>query len=291
MASLDTLVDVIGGPLGLALLKVHQVWASPFNGGTLSPAALAIVRAAHIPIYTDGTPHELVTPTGAALAASLIRRFGHLPLVTVETFGCGAGSRELNERPNLLRLIIGRVSGVIGTTPEPVGTTPEPLGTTPEPIGTPPVPAAHLSTVLLLETQMDDMDPRVYPHLMEQLLQAGALDVWLTPITMKKGRPGLLLSVLALPHDETALAGILFRETTTLGIRRLPLERWILPRRAVPTSAARRLRYKEAHLGPGQWRRSVEYESARRLALRENAPLHQLLTTPTNRYGTPTKSE
>lgn len=256
MACVDTLVDVVGGPLGMFLMGIDRVYASPLNTGTLAPAALAIMQSARLPVYTEAIPYELVTPTGAALAASMVQRFGALPLVTVQGFGCGAGARDLPERPNLLRLIVGRPSGMANGQP---------------------VATAQRDEVLLLETQMDDMDPRVYPHVMERLFHAGALDVWLTTVMMKKGRPGLLMSVLAHPQDETALAEILFRETTTLGVRRTLVERWVLPRRAVAARGTQRSRYKEASLGPGDWKRSVEYESARRVAARQRRPLYPLL--------------
>ena len=223
LGAVDTVVDVVGAALLLRQLGVEEVWASPvaLGGGPARPAApgghgplpvpgpavLELLRGA--PVYGGGVAAELTTPTGAAILAASAVGFADLPPVAVTAIGYGAGSREHAEVPNLLRVVLGERPGA-GT-----------AGT------------AGGDGATLLEATIDDMTPEVAAWALDRALAAGAVDAWLTPVQMKKGRPGVLLSVLCLPGTEAALRAVLWRETPTLGVRAVPVRRWMLARRLV----------------------------------------------------------
>ncbi len=259
LGGVDTVVDVVGTLLGLEALGVERVYASPL------PMGRGFVRGAHgrIPLpapatlaLLQGTPVvgveldvELVTPTGALLLTSLAERFGPIPPMTLSAVGYGAGGRDL-AIPNLLRLLLGQA-------PTPDGVTTE--------------------TLVLLETNVDDLNPELYEYVMERLFQAGALDVFLTPVQMKKNRPGTLLSVLGRPGDTDELQKILFAETSTLGIRQGWVTRRALPRsiHTVQTDYGP-VRVKLARWGEGQSKVAPEYQDCRHLAQESGAPLQDV---------------
>lgn len=213
LGSADTIVDVIGAAIGLTHLGITRVEASPVATGMgmartehgmipiPGPAVTELLKGA--PLYSQGVPYELVTPTGAAILAATVQRWGDLPAMRVAQIGYGAGTREL-EIPNVVRLLIGAPSS-----------SDDLLG---------PVPA------VLLEANIDDMNPEFYEYVLERLFDAGAQDAWLTPVTMKRGRPATTVSVLCGPDTEAALRDVLFRETTTIGMRRRATEKWVAPR-------------------------------------------------------------
>lgn len=212
LGSADTLVDIVGAALALDLMGVEEVHASAVATGmgmvrtdhgvypVPGPAVVELLKGA--PMYSRGIPTELVTPTGAAILAATARSFGELPHIRVQAVGYGAGTRDL-EIPNVLRIMIGEI-----VSDEQFG----------------PMPA------VVLEANIDDMNPELYEYVMERLFAAGAHDVWTTPIVMKKGRPAVTLSVLCGPAEEQAARDVLFAETTTLGMRRRQVEKWTLPR-------------------------------------------------------------
>ena len=211
----DAVVDVVGAALLLDDLGVAEVWASPVATGSglqrgghgvlpvPAPAVLELLRGA--PVHAGGVAAELTTPTGAAILAASAARFADLPPVRVAAVGYGAGSRVHHELPNLLRVVLG----------ERVGATPAGDGG------------------LVLEANLDDMTPELAPWVLERLFEAGAADAWLTPIHMKRGRPGITLSVLCPPGADAAVREVLWRETSTLGVRGLPVRKWMLERRVV----------------------------------------------------------
>jgi uncharacterized protein (TIGR00299 family) protein len=258
LGAIDTLVDVVGALWGLKLLGVEEVYASPLPvargwiqslHGPLplpAPATLALLR--DVPLTPAPVEGELVMPTGAALLTHLAERFGPPPAMTLRAIGYGAGSKDFS-RPNVLRLWLGEVEH-----------------------------EATLEHLLLLETTIDDMNPQIYEHVSEGLFAAGALDVTLAPVQMKKNRPGTLLSVLCWPQQADELSKIVFCETTTLGIRRVPVIRQALPRRFVqietPFGA---LRVKVAALPDGTERATPEYEDCRRLAGEAGVPLRVVM--------------
>ena len=204
VGAVDAIVDVMGAVMGLRLLDIEAVYCSPLpaGGGSTSgshgrlpvpaPATLALLAEAGAPIAAGPDADvELVTPTGAAIAVTLARFERPAmtrPAMTVERVGYGAGGRDLEGHPNVLRLWLGQA-------------------------------LARPATMLLIETNIDDMNPELYGYAQERLFEAGAADVWLTPIQMKKNRPGTLLSVLCSVEREDAVAGVLLRETSTLGMR------------------------------------------------------------------------
>lgn len=216
LGAVDTVVDIVGAALGLEYLGVQQVRSSPVATGmgmvrtdhgvfpVPAPAVVELLKGA--PLYSRGIPTELTTPTGAAILAGGHASFGDLPTIRIEAVGYGAGSREL-EIPNVLRLIVG----------EEITEETE----------------ARALTAIVIEANIDDMNPEIYEHVFDRLFAAGAQDVWITPIMMKRGRPAATLSVLCGPADERTIRDVIFMETTTIGLRRRPVEKWALPREIV----------------------------------------------------------
>jgi uncharacterized protein (TIGR00299 family) protein len=210
LGAVDTLVDVCGAVALLDDLDLARVVCSPlpFARGlvraahgvlpTPSPAALELLRGA--PLYGVDTDGELVTPTGAAIVSTYADEYGPLPPLTLTGIGYGAGTRDLSDRPNVVRLLVGEAA------------------------------AGAQAEVSLLETNLDDLNPELVPDAVERCFEAGALDVWTTPVQMKKGRPGIVLSALARPVDEQGVARALLEETTALGLRVSRLRRYELAR-------------------------------------------------------------
>lgn len=213
----DSIADIVGAAVGLDLLGVDQVWASPVavGGGRIkiahgevsvpAPATAELLRG--VPIAPSSIQAELATPTGVAVLTTIAERFGPLPAMVIERTGCGAGQRDVEQQPNVLRLYVGA----------PVASAPSPH-------------AGTVDQVVVLETNLDDISGQWIGYVTERLLAAGALDAFTTPIGMKKNRPGVMLSVIGRPNDMEALEAILFAETTTLGIRRRLVERSVLCR-------------------------------------------------------------
>ena len=218
VGAIDALVDIVGGLLGCHELGVKTFSATPVNvgSGTIDSAhgllpvpgpAVAELAKGH-PIYSQGPAMELTTPTGMALLTTLSQTFGPLPLVVPGAVGYGAGTADPADWPNVLRVFLG--------TPD---LTPSSGGE-----------GVEADQVIQLETNIDDMNPQLYEAVMERLFEHGALDVSLTPTIMKRNRPGIILTVLAHPEHAGILTQLLFRETTTLGVRSQPINRTTLSR-------------------------------------------------------------
>jgi uncharacterized protein (TIGR00299 family) protein len=213
VGALDAVADICGVALALEDLGIDRVVASPVPAprGLASgshgpmpvppPATLEILKGTGAPLYGVEVDVELVTPTGAALLATLADDFGPLPEMRLDAIGYGAGTREIDRMPNVVRVLVG------------------------EEVRTP-----AYAMVSLIETNLDDLSPELVPDAAEASFAAGALDVWATPVQMKKGRPGIVLSALARPADERCVAEALLRETSTLGLRITQLRRWELDR-------------------------------------------------------------
>jgi len=226
LGSLDTIVDVCGAFVLLEDLEVERVTCSPlpFARGYVkaahgvlplpAPATLALLEGASL--VGVETEAELVTPTGAAIAATVVDEWGALPPMRLERVGYGAGTKDFDDRPNVVRVVLGETSGS-----DPWGLTPR-FGLGSDPTG--------LTPVVLLETNLDDLLPELVPDAVERCFAAGALDVWTVPAQMKKGRPGFVLSVLARPGAESEIARALLEETTALGVRVSRLDRYELDR-------------------------------------------------------------
>jgi uncharacterized protein (TIGR00299 family) protein len=202
-----------------------------------------------VPVVGSDLPYELVTPTGAAILTSLASSFGAIPPMTLTGVGYGAGSYDL-PIPNVLRLLVGEQASAGAETVE---------------------------TLVLLETNIDDSNPEIYDYVMERLFAAGALDVFLTPIQMKKNRPATMLSALCQPADADALTAILYAETSTLGVRRQWIERRCLERTSETVQTPYGpLRVKIARWGSGQLKAAPEYEDCRRAAEASKVPLREV---------------
>lgn len=224
----DALVDIVGTCLGLDWLGIDRLYCSPLptGGGTVQaahgrlpvpvPAVLKLWESRQVPIYSNGIDRELVTPTGAAIAVTLATQFGSPPAMIIHKIGHGAGTSEL-AIPNILRLWIGEASelGIQFRGQEGANLISD-------------YPCQE--TVCVIETQIDDLNPQVIGYVFEVLFNAGALDVFTQAIGMKKSRPGILLTVICPPDRLTVCEDILFRETTTLGIRHFTQQRTILQR-------------------------------------------------------------
>ncbi len=257
VGAVDSIVDIVGSVIGMELLGIDRIVASPVNmgRGTVTaqhgvlpvpvPAAVSLLRGC--PTYGAGVPMELTTPTGAALLAGMVREFGGQPLMQVERTGCGLGEADPDEWPNLLRVFIGEEGG-----------------------GTEDI-------CWMIESNIDDMNPEIYGHVMERLFAGGALDVTITPLLMKRGRPATRISILSPLGLEESLSGILFQETTALGIRRYRVERRKLHREIVQVKTM----YGEISVKLGRLKGKVinqapEFSSCEKAASRFNVPLKEV---------------
>jgi uncharacterized protein (TIGR00299 family) protein len=266
VGALDTLVDVVGAVAGLDALGVETVGVSafPLGGGTVqtahgrlpvpAPATAELLRG--FPVYDNGVQSELVTPTGAAILTTLAQP-GPPPAMTLAAQGWGAGTREL-PIPNLLRILLGDAASPEGTAAGPDGTVAEPLAA--------------------IETTIDDMSPQLYEPLMDRLFEAGALDVYLTPVVMKRSRPGVVLTAFAAPERISDLAAVLFRETTTIGVRWQRFERARLPREMVRVETSLGpITFKVSRLGGRPVTVTPEFEEVRRIARERGLPVREAL--------------
>jgi uncharacterized protein (TIGR00299 family) protein len=262
VGAVDSIADIVGACVALELLGVDEVRVSAINvgSGTVktehgilpvpAPATAALLIGR--PIYARGPEMELTTPTGAALVATLASGFGAMPAMTVESMGYGAGDRDFKDHANVLRAMIGEV----GNAPE-------------------------ATLVSVIEANIDDSSPQVLGYALERLMEAGALDASLSPLQMKKNRPGTLLRVIARPEDQERLAQIVFAETSTLGLRIQAAERRVEERRAVEVETAfGKVRMKVS--GHGSF--APEYEDCRAIAMRTGTPLPQVIAAANEAY-------
>lgn len=260
VGAVDAIVDVVGSAIGLWLLGVEMVYASPVHvgrgrlecaHGTLpvpAPATQELLKG--VPIYGRDVDLELVTPTGAAILTGLAQSYGNAPPMRVTHIGYGAGSRNL-PCPNLVRLCIGETSD--------------------------PVPLYEEDAVTLLEANIDDMNPQWYEHVMARLFAAGALDVFLTPIQMKRGRPAVQLSVLVAPEGIGRILPVIFAETSTIGIRTSLMRRWKLTReRVVVETPYGPVGVKVARQGARALNIQPEYRECLQIAQQRGIPLKEV---------------
>lgn len=264
VGGLDAIVDVVGTCAALEVLDVDEVRSSPVAQGTgvvsaahgllPNPAPAVVGLLVGAPTHGIDVPVELTTPTGAALLAATVSGWGPLPPMRVEASGFGAGSRELDGRPNAVQVVLGRAT-VTGAGPgDQVGVAP----------GQP---------VMLLEANLDDTTGEVLARTVAQLLAAGAHDAWVTPVVMKKGRPAHVVSALADVALAARVGAVLTAETGTLGLRSTTLERWPRTRRVDTVEVAGLpVRVK---VGPGRYK--VEHDDAARVADERRLPLREVL--------------
>ena len=254
VGALDSVIDIVGTVFAMETLGVERVVSSPLNvgSGTVrtdhgvypvpAPATARLLK--NVPIYAGPQQAEMVTPTGALLITGYAQAFGPLPPMRVAEIGYGAGDRDFKDTPNVLRVLIGETDA-----------------------------AAESHTVVVIEAEIDDMNPQIFGVLMDKLLAQGALDVFYTPIQMKKNRPGTLLSVIAAPASREALIGTIFRETTTIGVRYREMTRECLDRRTVVvTTSLGDVRIKVAARNGRVLNAAPEFEDCVRLASEHNLP-------------------
>jgi uncharacterized protein (TIGR00299 family) protein len=260
IGAVDSIIDIVGVAFGLDALKIEHFYSSPLplGSGSVStahgilpvpaPATLRLVEMANAPIvdFPEQPQSELVTPTGAAIVTTLAK-FGR-PGMTIEKVGYGAGTKDFEAWPNVMRIWIGEEIGL-----------------------------AEGEGPILLETNIDDMSPEIYGYLMEKLFAMQALDVWFTPIQMKKNRPAVMLSVLAPRHAEFDLTQTIMRETSTLGIRVSPVFRHIAEREIIEfDSTVGHTKVKVKRFMGDILSVHPEYEECRRIALERNIPLQEV---------------
>ncbi len=253
VGAVDSLLDIVGTAIGFEALEIQTLYTSPLPMGSgfvssrhgilpvPGPATAELVKG--LPVRFEDGQSELVTPTGAAILAALAQPSP--PLFSIAQVGYGAGTRTLADRPNVLRVCLGH-----------------------------PVSAVRHEQLLVLETNIDDLNPEWYEYVMEQLFAAGARDVFLSPVQMKKNRPGIFLWVLCDPQDQGPLSSIIFNETSTLGIRSYPVDRLALRReqKEVQTKYGP-VRVKIAYQPDGQVNCAPEYDACKRLAQEKNIAL------------------
>ncbi len=262
VGAVDAIVDIVGACIGFQALRIDKFGCSPLNvgGGTAkmahgvlpvpAPATANLLQGK--PTYSNGVQRELVTPTGAAIVATLCDLFGPQPPMTVSAIGYGAGSADLEGQPNVLRIMIGESAEKA-------------------------VPG-YDEEISVIEANLDDMNPQIYGYFLEKALAAGALDVYTTPVQMKKNRPGTLLTVLCKPQDANALTSMIFAETTTFGVRTTRAQRRVLPREHVSVSTTfGDVRIKLSRVNGRILHVSPEFDDCRKLAVEKNVPLQQVI--------------
>jgi uncharacterized protein (TIGR00299 family) protein len=283
VGAVDALVDITCAAVGAETLQVDEFVCSSLNvgGGTVNcahgtfpvPAPATVELLTGVPVYSSGLQAELVTPTGAAIVRTLVGRFASFPGMKIEKSGYGAGTRDFAGHANVLRITIG----------EEVTDVDRSEGGR----------ATYLSkeTITVLEANLDDLNPQLFGYVMDRLLEAGALDVFGTPVQMKKNRPGTLLTVLAKNEDAEKLEQIIFAETTTLGVRRREERRHVLARKW-QTVATRfgEVRIKIASMNGSVSSYAPEYEDCRRIAAEQRVPLKMVMQEAVQEYLRSNKS-
>jgi pyridinium-3,5-bisthiocarboxylic acid mononucleotide nickel chelatase len=254
VGAVDSIVDIVGTAIGINFFRPDRIYASdlPMGWGFVhcqhgrlplpAPATVEVLKG--YPVKNVDVEGELVTPTGAAIVATLSSKASAFPPMKVEKIGYGMGKKEFPDRPNLLRLILGEATEAYQT-----------------------------DRAMVLESNIDDMNPEFYDYLMDRLFQRGALDVSLSPLQMKKNRPGTLLRVIAEEKDADALSELILQESTTLGVRSFPVSRKKLPRevREVET------RYGKVRVKiSGEVRFQPEYDDCRRIAREKGVPIQEV---------------
>jgi uncharacterized protein (TIGR00299 family) protein len=262
VGAVDAIVDIVGACVGFHALGIEKFACSALNvgGGTAkmahgvlpvpAPATANLLQGK--PTYSNGVQRELVTPTGAAIVATLCDSFGPQPAMSVSAIGYGAGTTDLEGQPNVVRIMVGEAAEK--------------------------TVAGFDEEIAVIEANLDDMNPQIYGYFLEKALAAGVLDVYTTPVQMKKNRPGTLLTVLCKPQDTNALMSLIFAETTTFGVRTYPAQRRVLPREWVNVGTEfGEVRIKVSRVNGRILHVTPEFEDCRKLAVEKNVPLQRVM--------------
>ena len=257
IGAVDSIVDIVGGVVAIESLKLDKIYASPLNVGegfvqcahgclpVPAPATLKLLQG--IPVFSNGIKKELTTPTGAAMIGFYADKFGSLPAMKIVGDGYGAGDHIIAEMPNMLRVVLGEIS------------------------------AESDEELVLIETNIDDMNPEFYEGTMESLFKAGALDVYLNPIIMKKSRPANKISVLSSETDRQAMTEILLHETSSFGVRYFRIGRTVLEREMKTVNISwGSVRIKIGKFNGKVIQISPEYEDCKKIAYKEKVPVKQV---------------
>ena len=274
VGALDSIIDIVGAVFAIEWFKADRVVVSPLNvgGGMVrsahgvfpvpAPATVALLKDA--PVYSSGIQAELLTPTGALILTEYAASFGPVPAMRVTSVGYGAGDRDLPETPNVVRVLVGEATG--GDQPSGLSALDPPKGVSP-----------HAMSVVVLECEIDDMNPQIFGHLMDRLYAAGALEVFYSAVQMKKNRPGTLMTIVARPGDRETLSEIVFRESTTIGVRYHEMSRDCLEREMVSVATAvGPVRFKVARRHGQIVNAQPEFEDLAKLAAERSIPIKEI---------------
>jgi uncharacterized protein (TIGR00299 family) protein len=266
VGSIDSIIDIVGAAFAMEWFKPERVVVSPINvgGGMVNsahgvfpvpaPATLALLK--DTPVYSSGVQMETLTPTGALILTEYATAFGPVPAMTIETIGYGAGDRDMKETPNVVRVLVGTEAQDLKTS------RPHDL-------------VGH--RVSVLECEIDDMNPQIFGVLMDRLYAAGALEVFYSSVQMKKNRPGTLMTIVCAPDDREAMTDIVFRESTTIGIRHQELSRVCLEREMVTVSTPLgAVRFKVARRGGRVLNAQPEFEDLAKLSTERGIPVKEV---------------
>ncbi len=258
VGAIDSIIDIVGGSLAVNLLDADLIISSPINTGegvvkcdhgilpVPAPATLELLKG--IPCYSSGVEKELTTPTGAAFIGHFAGEFGSLPNMDVLSTGYGAGTHEIKNTPNLLRVVLGKSEELY-----------------------------HHRSMKVIETNIDDMNPEFYDYVIDQLFKVGAVDVFFAPINMKKNRPGILLSVITSTEYFDSVVRVILEETSTLGVRHYDVGRVALPRKQkIIMTPFGKVRVKIGGLNESTRSISPEYEDCRKIALKKEIPVKRV---------------
>jgi len=269
VGAIDSIIDIVGAVFALEWFNADRIVVSPLNvgGGMVrsahgvfpvpAPATVALLKNA--PIYSSGIQSELLTPTGALILTEYASAYGPVPAMRVRRVGYGAGDRELAETPNVVRVLVGEAHA---DDPNPGSRTPD---------------LSTFHTVIVLECEIDDMNPQIFGHLMDTLYAAGALEVFYSAVQMKKNRPGTLMTVVARPEQREQLTDLVFRESTTIGVRYQEMSRDCLDREMITVATAvGSVRFKVARRNGQVVNAQPEFDDLATLAAENSIPIKEI---------------
>ena len=264
VGELDSIIDIVGAVFAIEWFKADKIVVSPINvgGGMVKsahgvfpvPAPATVALLTNTPVYSSGIQAELLTPTGALILTEYASEFGPVPPMTIDRVGYGAGDRELTETPNVVRVLVGEASEHLGRKPQAASPKPQ-----------------H---VAVLECEIDDMNPQIFGALMEKLYAAGALEVFYAAVQMKKNRPGTLMTIVAKPEQRETMIEMVFRESTTIGVRYQELLRECLDREMVAVATPLGpVRFKVARRSGRVFNAQPEFDDLAKLSEERGIPI------------------